>query len=112
MATAGTPPSTTPSNARVASNPCQPGNTAAASVSTDDSTSDTPISVLRWIDSDSSPANRIANASSSVDTDSTKLVCAGVRPKSCASSGISGCTQYSSENVENPAANSARLARR
>ena len=47
IATAGTPPSTTPSNARVASNPCQPGSIAAANVNADDSTSDTPISVLR-----------------------------------------------------------------
>ena len=101
-----------PSNARVTSRSCQPGSTAANKVSPEDSTSDPPISVLRWIDSDSSPANRIANASSKVDTDSTRLVCAGVRPKSCASNGISGCTQYSSEKVEKPAANSARLARR
>jgi hypothetical protein len=47
-----------------------------------------------------------------VVSDSEKLLCTGDTPKYVEKTGNSGCAQYISENVENPAQNNAQLARR
>ena len=51
------------------------------------------------------------SASAAVDTDSTRLLWAGVSVNWRASNGISGCTQYSKAKVENPPNTIARLMR-
>nr|WP_254696306.1 hypothetical protein [Lysobacter enzymogenes] len=70
------------------------------------------ISRRREICCDSAPAAKIANASAAVLSDNASEAEAGLRRKSQANSGSNGCTQYSSEKVEQPARNRARLARR
>ena len=50
-------------------------------------------------------------ARQAVDTDSASALWAGLTEKVRASSGSSGCTQYSSENVAKPARNKATLTR-
>ena len=112
MATAGTPPIATPCNARSASRLCQSGATAAAVPSMAEANSDNAMMRLRGSACENSPTRKIATASRPVQSDSTRLLWAGETPKACVNSGISGCTQYSSEKVEKPAANSAHWARR
>jgi hypothetical protein len=57
------------------------------------------------------PLNTSDTANASVEIDSTQLLSAAVSANCCASRGISGCTQYSSANVEKPQNSMARLMR-
>ena len=61
--------------------------------------------------SDTTLLNSSDSASAAVDTDSARLLWAGVSVNWCASSGISGCTQYSRAKVEKPPNTIARLMR-
>ena len=112
MATAGTPPSNRPSSARAASSAPQVGATAASTLHRAASAIDANIR-RRWSrPSDSAPATKIATARQPVVTESASELPAAPRPKYAASSGSTGCTQYSSEKVAKPARKSARLMRR
>ncbi|MNL42512.1 hypothetical protein D3C87_1649710 [compost metagenome] len=112
MATAGTPPIATPCSARKASRLCQSGATAAMVPSTADASKDQVMMRLRGSACENRPTKKIAMASRPVHSDSTRLLCAGDTPNAPVNKGISGCTQYKSENVEKPAANKAHWARR
>ncbi len=112
MATAGTPPIATPCRARNASRLCQSGAIAAAVPRMAEASSDSAMIRLRGNAWENRPTRKMAMASRPVQSDSTRLLSAGDTPKACVNSGISGCTQYSSEKVEKPAANSAHWARR
>ncbi|MDT4858916.1 hypothetical protein FQZ97_934070 [compost metagenome] len=112
MATAGTPPIATPCSARSASRLCQSGAKAATVPSTAEANSDSAMTRLRGKDCEKRPTKKIATASKPVHSDRTRLLCAGDTPNAPVKSGISGCTQYSSEKVEKPAANKAHWARR
>ncbi len=112
MATAGTPPIATPCKARRASRLCQSGATAAMVPRMADANSDHAMTRLRGSAAENRPTKKMAMASKPVHSDSTRLLCAGETWKAWVNSGISGCTQYNSENVEKPAAKSAHWARR
>jgi len=62
--------------------------------------------------SEREPKNNMERAREAVVTDKAKLPIAGEMAKSCANTGISGCTAYRMEKVTNPPANNAPLARR
>src|SRR5450830_365189 len=66
---------------------------------------------LRPMRSDTIEDSSSDTASAPVEIDSDRLLWAGVSANSCASSGISGCTQYSSAKQEKPPKNRARLLR-
>ena len=70
------------------------------------------ISLRRPSPSDKAPASTMEPARQAVDTDSASALWAGLTAKLWASSGSSGCTQYSKEKVANPARNSATLTRK
>ena len=112
MATAGTPPSNTPSSARAASNMPQVGASAAPRLHTAASAIEANIKRRLSRPSDSAPAIKIAAARQPVLTDSANELPAAPRLKYSASSGSTGCTQYNSENVANPAKKRAKLMRR
>ena len=84
---------------------------AIASVSAAAAVSEITISGLRPHTSESAPAMRMENDSMPVERESERLLVAGLTWNSWVKTGISGCTHQSSVNVENPAANIARLVR-
>ncbi len=112
MASAGTPPMASPCSARSASRLCQSGAAAAMVPSTADANSDSAMARLRGTACENKPTKKMATARKAVHRDSTRLLCAGDTPNAWVNSGISGCTQYSREKVEKPAANKAHWARR
>ena len=112
MATAGTPPSRMPSSARAASSACHCGKNEATRLHSAASAMEINISLRRPSPSDSAPASTMETARQAVDTDKASALCAGLTAKVCASSGKSGCTQYSKENVAKPARNKAMLTRK
>jgi hypothetical protein len=67
---------------------------------------------LRSHDSDMNPVMKIVIARVPVVSDNERLLAAGLTPNSSEKIGMTGCTQYSNENVPNPAAKSAMLARK
>src|SRR6266436_3971906 len=112
IATAGSPLNAAPSSARTARNPRQPGMSADTMVSAAAAASENTITDFRPHASEMDPATRIDTASRPVVSDSDRLLAAGLTWNSRENTAISGCTQYSSANVENPAMNTATFVRR
>ncbi len=111
MAMAGMPPSASPSRARNTSSCIWFWASAHSTVSAAASAMAVTISGLRPSRSDSTLDATSENASVAVETDSVRLLCAGVSANWCDSTGISGCTQYNRAKLEKPPKNSARLVR-
>src|SRR5450830_328941 len=111
MATAGMPPSATPSKARSTSNWGKLWAKAQAMVQSAPPSMAVTIMGLRPTRSDKMLLNTSDKASAAVDADRDRLLSAGVRLNSEAISGIRGCTQYKSANVEKPPNTMARLMR-
>jgi hypothetical protein len=70
---------------------------------------DAVITGLRPHASETDPASKIATATEAVTDEIAKLLVAALTRNSCANKGKSGCTQYISAKVANPAENSAKF---
>src|SRR5450759_3314501 len=112
IATAGTPPSAMPINARPSNRFIQDEDSAVSNVRPDAMERHVLISFLRSHDSARKPVMKIVTARVPVVSDNERLLAVGLTPNSSEKIGMTGCTQYINENVPNPAAKSATWARR
>ena len=111
MATAASPLNDKPTNARVISTPSQVGISALAMVKRAAENNENTMTDLRPRRSEMGPVISNPIASIAVDTDRIMLLWAALMEKSRDSTGIIGCTQYSSANVAKPPENSANTVR-
>ncbi|MCY1420212.1 hypothetical protein D3C76_1431410 [compost metagenome] len=111
MATAATPLSDKPTNARVTSTPSQDGIKALATVLRAAHNKAATITGLRPIRSEMGPVMSKPIASIAVDMDRIRLLWAALMENSCDSIGIIGCTQYNNAKVAKPPQNNASTVR-
>ena len=93
MATAGTPPSVRPAKARIRSSAGQLGSTEATRVRRADANSEPTMTGLRPHTSESGPAMSRPMPSRPVDSDSARLLSAGLTWNLAVKTGRRGCTQ-------------------
>src|SRR3974390_2702235 len=112
IAAAGTLPRARPINARVASRFGHENDSDVRNVRAEAVNRQVLICFLRSHKSDMKPVTKITTASVPVVIDSERLLATGPIPNSSEKIGMTGCTQYISENVPNPAAKRTTWARR